>query len=74
MTGSFIGSALGVLFAKLFEWLTAGPGGDPRFPVQVDLSLLLGTTLLATAVGLTAAVIPARRAAALDPAAAIHSG
>jgi lipoprotein-releasing system permease protein len=74
VTGSFIGSALGVLFAKLFEWMTADPAGAPRFPVQVDLSLLLGTTLLATAVGLVAAVIPARRAAALDPAAAIHSG
>jgi lipoprotein-releasing system permease protein len=74
VTGSFIGSAVGVLFAKLFELLTADPAGVPRFPVQVDPSLLLGTTLLATAVGLLAAVIPARRAAALDPAAAIHSG
>jgi lipoprotein-releasing system permease protein len=74
VAGSFIGSALGVLFAKLFEVLTADAAGVPRFRVQVDLSLLIGTTLLATAVGLLAAVIPARRAAALDPAAAIHSG
>jgi lipoprotein-releasing system permease protein len=72
VTGSIIGSALGVLFAKLFEVMTADASGAPRFPVQVDLSLLLGTTLLATAVGLMAAVIPARRAARLDPAAAIH--
>jgi lipoprotein-releasing system permease protein len=74
VAGSFIGSALGVLFAKLFEVMTADATGVPRFPVQADLSLLLGTTLLATVVGLTAAVIPARRAARLDPAAAIHSG
>jgi lipoprotein-releasing system permease protein len=74
VTGSFIGSALGVLFAKLFETFTADAAGTPRFTVQVDLSLLLGTTLLATGVGLLAAVIPARRAARLDPAAAIHGG
>jgi len=72
VAGSFIGSALGALFAKLFEAMTADASGVPRFFVQVDLPLLIGTTLLATAVGLTAAVIPARRAAALDPAAAIH--
>ncbi len=70
--GSLIGSALGVLFAKLFEVMTADASGTPRFPVQVDVSLLLGTMLLATGVGLMAAVIPARRAARLDPAAAIH--
>jgi lipoprotein-releasing system permease protein len=74
VVGSVIGSALGVLFAKLFEIFTADAAGVPRFPVQVDLPLLLWTTLLATGVGLMAAVIPARRAARLDPAAAIHSG
>ncbi len=74
VTGSFLGSALGVIFAKLFEVMTADATGAPRFPVQVDLPLLLGTMLLATGVGLMAAVIPARRAARLDPAAAIHGG
>jgi lipoprotein-releasing system permease protein len=74
VAGSIIGSAFGVLFATLFEVMTADASGAPRFPVQADLPLLLGTTLLATAVGLMAAVIPARRAARLDPAAAIHGG
>jgi lipoprotein-releasing system permease protein len=74
VVGSFIGSALGVAFAKAFEALTADAAGTPRFAVQVDLELLIRTTLLATGVGLLAAVIPARRAARLDPAAAIHSG
>jgi lipoprotein-releasing system permease protein len=72
IVGSFVGSALGVLFAKLFEVMTADASGTPRFPVRVDVSLLLGTMLLATGVGLIAAIIPARRAARLDPAAAIH--
>ena len=74
VAGSVIGSALGVGFAKAFEALTADAAGTPRFAVQVDLELLIRTTLLATGVGLLAAVIPARRAARLDPAAAIHSG
>ncbi len=74
MIGSLIGCALGVAFATLFEVMTADASGTPRFEVQVDVPLLLGTALLATAVGVTAAVVPARRAAGLDPAAAIHGG
>ena len=35
-----------MLFAKLFEVMTADASGVPRFPVQVDLALLFGTTLL----------------------------
>ena len=45
VAGSFLGSALGVTFAKLFEVMTADAAGAPRFPVQVDLPLLLGTML-----------------------------
>jgi lipoprotein-releasing system permease protein len=74
LVGSLFGSALGVVFAKLFEGMTLTPDGLPRFPVQVDLTLLVGASLLATGVGLIAAVIPARRASRLDPATAIRSG
>ncbi len=74
VTGSVVGSALGVLFAKLFETMTMDASGTPRFAVQADLQLLAGTALLATGVGLLAAVIPARRAARLNPAQAIHGG
>lgn len=70
--GSVVGSALGVFFAKAFESMTVEPDGSPRFLVQVDLALLLGTAALATGIGLVAAVLPARRAARLDPAAAIR--
>jgi lipoprotein-releasing system permease protein len=72
--GSLIGAFLGVVFAKAFEVMTAGPDGLPRFPVAVDLELLVNATLLATGVGLLAAVIPARRASRLDPATAIRNG
>lgn len=73
VVGSIIGSALGALFAKLFESLVRDPGGAPRFPVQLDLSLFVLSAALATGVGLLAAVIPARRAARLDPATAIRN-
>jgi lipoprotein-releasing system permease protein len=72
LAGSFVGSALGIAFARLFEAMSVTPEGLPRFPVQVDVALLAGATALAVGVGLAAAVIPARRAARLDPATAIR--
>ena len=74
LVGSFLGSALGAGLAKLFETLAREPSGAPRFPVQLDLQLFVAATVLATGVGLLAAVIPARRAARLDPATAIRNG
>lgn len=74
LAGSFVGAALGVIFAKIFETMTSKPDGMPRFPVQVDVTLLVSAAALATGVGLIAAVIPARRAARLDPATAIRGG
>jgi lipoprotein-releasing system permease protein len=71
--GALIGSGLGALFAKLFESLAVDPSGKPRFPVQLDLELLVGASALAIGIGLLSAVIPARRAARLDPATAIRN-
>jgi lipoprotein-releasing system permease protein len=70
--GSIVGSALGALFSKLFERIAVGPDGAPRFPVQLDVALFAGATLLAVGVGLLAAALPALRAARLDPATAIR--
>jgi lipoprotein-releasing system permease protein len=70
--GSVIGAALGAAFAKGFEAMTVEPDGSPRFLVQIDLPLVAGTAALAIGIGLLAAVIPARRAARLDPATAIR--
>jgi lipoprotein-releasing system permease protein len=74
LLGSLSGSALGALFAKLFESLALGPDGKPKFPVQLDLDLFVGASLLATGVGVLSAVFAARRAARLDPATAIRGG
>jgi len=72
--GSLIGSALGVLFSLVFQATTLLPDGTPRFALAIDASLLISATLLATGVGLLAAVIPARQASRLDPATAIRHG
>jgi lipoprotein-releasing system permease protein len=74
LAGSFVGSALGALFSKVFEGLARGPDGAPKFPVTLDLRLFVFATALATGVGLLAAVIPALRASKLDPATAIRHG
>ena len=71
--GSLVGSGLGAVFAKLFESLATDASGAPRFSVQLDLTLFITSSLLATAVGVLSAVIPARRAARLDPATAIRN-
>ena len=73
VVGSLVGSGLGAVFAKLFESLTTDPTGAPRFLVQLDFALFFNSSLLATAVGVLSAVIPARRAARLDPATAIRN-
>ncbi len=75
IVGSIVGSALGAAFSKLFEGLVRDPAtGIPRFPVQLDVSLFVASISLATVVGLLSAVMPARRAARLDPATAIRNG
>jgi lipoprotein-releasing system permease protein len=74
LVGSVIGSAFGALLAKLFENLARGPDGTPQFPIALDLSIFVGATILATTVGLLAAVLPARRASRIDPALAIRNG
>lgn len=72
--GSIAGSALGALLAKGFERLLLDSQGTPRFPITLSVPLFASATALATVVGLFAAIVPARRAAKLDPATAIRNG
>lgn len=73
-SGAVVGGALGAGFAVFFEHLAANPDGSPTFPVDLAPSLFLLSGLLAIGIGLVAAFLPARRAAALDPATAIRYG
>lgn len=72
--GSVIGCGLGTLFARFFETLATNPDGTPTFAVDLNAGLYLSASALAVGIGLLAAVLPARRAARLDPAAAIRHG
>lgn len=74
LVGSFFGSALGRLLARFFETVARNPDGGPKFPVVLDVPLYVSASLLATVVGLAAAVAPALRASRLDPATAIGNG
>lgn len=72
LAGAAAGSALGAVLARSFASLNTGPGGTPTFPVALEPSLFASATLIAIATGLLAAVLPARRAARLDPAEAMR--
>jgi lipoprotein-releasing system permease protein len=73
---AFTGSLIGSLIARgaLAVWLTfaRNPDGTEMFPVEIGTDLVLLAALLATVVGLLAAIMPARRAAQLDPVVAIR--
>ncbi len=72
--GWIAGSLFGTGLALFSRNLARNPDGTPSFPVDLDVWLYLGTLVLALAVGHLSAVGPARRAALLDPAQAIHHG
>jgi lipoprotein-releasing system permease protein len=74
IVGSVLGSVLGALLAQLFANLAKNPDGSPTFPVDLGADRFLIATLVATSIGLLAAVAPARRAARLDPAKVIRYG
>ena len=71
-----VGSILGVLLAVLLIWafttFVRGSDGLPLFVITLAPGLALRIAGIATLCGVLAAVAPARRAAALDPAQAIR--
>ena len=70
------GSVLGLLLARamifLFTQFARGSDGQPLFVIHLPLALAAQLALLALACGVLAAIAPARRAAAMDPAQAIR--
>jgi lipoprotein-releasing system permease protein len=74
LLGSLLGCGLGAALALFFASLARNPDGSPTFPVALTPGLFLGAAALATVTGLCAAVVPARRAARLDPATVIRYG
>ena len=72
--GSILGAGCGGLLAQAFVRLWRTADGSPMFPVELSPTLLFLPMLLATLVGLVAAVAPARRAASLEPAEVIRYG
>ena len=71
-----MGSVLSVLLAVVLIWafttLVLGADGLPLFAITLSPRLALQVGGIATLCGVSAAVVPARRAAALDPAQAIR--
>ncbi len=71
-----LGSVLGVLLAMALIWLftrlAVGADGKPLFMLVLPPETAVQTALLALACGVLAALVPARRAARMDPAQAIR--
>ena len=65
--GGLLGLALGVGLAQLIHLLV------PALPVHTPLSFVLLAEAIAITIGLTAGVMPARRAALLDPVEALRN-
>ena len=74
MGGAAIGILLGTALALIFASLAQNPDGSPTFPVALTSGLFIRAALTAIIVGIVAAVLPARRAARMDPATAIRNG
>ncbi len=74
LLGSAVGIVLGVGLNVFFSRIIQNPDGTATFPLVFDVLLYLRSAALAIGVGLAAAIIPARRAAGMDPARIIRSG
>jgi lipoprotein-releasing system permease protein len=72
--GSLIGIAIGTTLALFFASLARNPDGSPTFPVDLNLWLFGRSVAVALVVGLLSAILPARRAAHMDPATVIRNG
>lgn len=67
LAGSLLGVLVGFSLVQVFNNL-----GERLFYIRLEPSMLLSAILIATAAGVIAAMVPARRAANYDPAVAIR--
>lgn len=72
--GAVLGSTLGAGLALFFTSLIRNADGSPLFPITLEPRLFLTAGAVALFTGLVAAVVPARRAARLEPAEVIRNG
>ncbi len=70
--GSVVGCLIGSGALALWLDMTRNPDGTPLIPLSFDPKLFAAALVLATLTGLVAAFAPARRAARLNPVAAIR--
>jgi lipoprotein-releasing system permease protein len=70
--GSVLGLGLALLMIVLFTAFVRGADGQPLFAITMPPALALQVALIASVCGVLAAIAPARRAAAMDPAQAIR--
>ncbi len=73
LAGSLLGIVLAYALLVFSSQVFKSPDGAPLFTAQLAPLLALQATLLACVVGVLAAVIPARRAARMDPVQAIRA-
>ena len=72
LSGALFGSLLAWIFLLLWRGIARNTDGTPLFIVVIEPSLFAFACVAATLVGILAAVVPARRAAKLDPAVSIR--
>jgi putative ABC transport system permease protein len=65
-----IGGAFGLFFVYILTLILSGP---LKFPVFISMPMLIGAVIICIVVGILAGIIPARRAAKMDPVVAIRS-
>ncbi len=71
--GSVLGSVLAFTLLNVFSAIYRNADGQPLFAAELEPRFIAMAAVVATAVGLLSALIPARRAARMDPVQAIRS-